>query len=53
MDNKTKPSQIYTKQPVNDQRNEDNTTNDEAGHNQNWGEKCASTKLLHISEMVF
>jgi len=27
--------------------------NHEAGHNQNWGEKCASTKLLHINEMVF
>jgi hypothetical protein len=43
MDSKIEPSQIYTTQLINDQ----------VDQNQDWGEKCASTKILHISEMVF
>ncbi len=39
MDNKTEPSQIYTTQPVNDQGNEDNTTNDEVDQKARLGEK--------------
>jgi hypothetical protein len=52
MDSKTQPSQIYITQPVNDQGIVDNTTNDEVNQNQDWGEKRAFIKLLHIGEVV-
>ncbi len=53
MDSKTQLSQIYIARLVNDQGSEDDTTNDEINHNQDWEEKCATTKLLHIGKVVF
>jgi hypothetical protein len=52
MDSKTQLSQIYIAKLVNDQGSKDDTTNDEANHNQDWEEKCATTKLLHIGKAV-
>jgi len=53
MDNKTQLSQIYITKPINDQGSEDNTMDDEVDQNEDWGEKCATTKVLHIGEVVF
>ncbi len=53
MDNMTQLSQTYIAKPINDQGSEDNTMDDEVDQNQDWGEKCAIIKNLHISEVVF
>jgi hypothetical protein len=52
MHNKIQPSQIYITKPINNQGNENNTIDDEVDHNQDWGEKCATVKILHIGEVV-